>query len=213
MDENKRGKIIVVGMGPGNPRCVLPVAMESVQKAKILVGGRRLLADYAQEGQKTFPITGNLVETTEFLRREVVGNDVTIMVSGDPGYYSLLDLLRREFPSERIVTIPGISSLQYAFGRLNMPWHDAALVSFHGRDPSDEQISFSPGKTMGMLTDKERNSKTIAARLLRLGWPKDATFCILERLSYPDEKITVSTLADAAASKATGHCILIVAAQ
>ena len=65
------------------------------------------------------------------------------MVSGDPGYYSLLDALRRDFPAKQIMVIPGISAMQYAFARLALPWHDAVLASFHGRPPAAQDIAIS----------------------------------------------------------------------
>ncbi len=207
-------KIIVVGMGPGGGReYVLPIALKTVESARVLVGGRRLLADFARADQITFPITGDLPAVLNFLRRELAEGDVVVMTAGDPGYYSLLDTLRREFPPQQIMTIPGISSLSLAFARLSLPWHDAVLASFHGREPTAAQIAFAPGKILGLLTDGQNNSQTIAAKLLRLGWPTTHRMFILERLGYPDEQITAASLGEAAANAPIGHGVLIVAAK
>ena len=206
-------KITIVGMGPGAKEYVLPKALETVQNARVLIGGRRLLADFARNDQKTFPITSDLPAVLCFLRENLPKNDVTIMVAGDPGYYSLLDTLRREFPAEYIETIPGISSLQFAFAKLNLPWHDAVLASFHGREPAKAQLAFVPGKILGLLTDGERNSQTIAARLINDGWPPGTVLFVLERLSYPDEKIHKTTVEQATKDVPIKHCILIVVGQ
>ena len=210
MDGKKRHGITVVGVGPGAPQYVLPAALKAMQDAQVLVGGRRILADFARADQETFPITGNIAGVIEFLRERVKTHDVTVAVSGDPGYFSLLDTLRREFSSEILCTVPGISSLQFAFARLNLPWHEATFVSFHGREPDAQKIAFAPNKLMGMLTDGERNSRTVAECLLKFGWADGTPFYILERLSYADEKITRTTLAAAAKNTPVGHCVLIV---
>ncbi|MBQ4151919.1 MAG: precorrin-6y C5,15-methyltransferase (decarboxylating) subunit CbiE, partial [Schwartzia sp.] len=38
-------RIIVAGIGPGNPKYVLPAAAEVIKNADVLVGGSRALAD------------------------------------------------------------------------------------------------------------------------------------------------------------------------
>ena len=202
--------ITIVGIGPGNPSYTLPVAVETIKNARILVGGKRALADFAQAGQETFAITGNIASVMDFIRQSLNREDVTVMVSGDPGYYSLLDALRRQFPLEQLREIVGIGSLQFAFSRLARPWHDAALISFHGREPTDEQLQNAKHKVLGVLTDQERNSQTIAKRLLSLGWDESTPMVIAKRLSYEDEQITSTTLREAASNSGVGNCVLII---
>ena len=147
-------RIIVAGIGPGNPDYMIPAAREAIRGAKALAGGHRALEQFAESGrQNTMVIAGDIPGVMEFVRRELEQHDVVVMVSGDPGYYSLLDALRRCFPHEPIQVIPGISAMQMAFSRLALPWHDAQLVSFHGRRPAAEQLTYQPGRTIGMLTD------------------------------------------------------------
>ncbi len=132
------------------------------------------------------------------------------MVSGDPGYYSMLDLLLKKFDASLIEVIPSISALQLAFAKVSMSWHDATLLSFHGRKPTDAQLEFEPKKILGLLTDAEFNSATISEILLKSGWSKNARLIICSRLSYDDEEIIETTLADAVTSTPVKHCVLIV---
>jgi len=122
----------------------------------------------------------------------------------------LLDLLRKKFPLESIEVIPSISAMQLAFAKISLPWHEATLLSFHGRQPAREFLKFSTGKILGLLTDAEFNSATISELLLDCGWNKNSSVTICARLSYPDEKIFTTTLAAAAQSLPVKHCILIV---
>ena len=208
----KDHKIRVIGIGPGSPDYLLPAAAKAIDEAQVLVGGRRVLGQYAKidGSQKTFPITGDIPAVLAFIRQELAAHDVGVMVSGDPGYYSLLDALRREFPLERLEVIPGLSAMQLAFARLALPWHGASLLSFHGRRPEQEKLCYQPGRILGMLTDGNYNSRSIAELLLQEGWPAEARLAILLRLSYPDEEIIETTLGKAVEMDSKAHGILIV---
>lgn len=203
------GKIIVAGIGPGGAEYISPAARVAIDKAKILVGGRRALSQFAIEGQKIFPITADLTAAVKFIRDNLSTADVVVMVSGDPGYYSMLDVLRREFDPDIIEVIPSISAIQLAFARAKMPWHDATLLSFHGRRPSDEELFYKPRRILGLLTDGAFNSQSIAQLLIERGWLPTTRLIICSRLSYDDEKIIRTTLGDSARSEAIKHCVLI----
>ena len=203
-------KVIVAGIGPGHPDYVLPAAIRASREAEVLVGGSRALSDFAHEGQRTMTIRSDIPAVLEFIREALSGSDVVVMVSGDPGYYSLLDALRREFDEECLSVIPGISSVQFAFARLALPWHDASLLSFHGRRPSDAELAYEPGRVIGMLTDTKNSSRAIPKLLMEMGWPEDAKAAICARLSYEDERVVRTTLAGAATEKEETHCVMVV---
>ncbi len=203
-------KIIVAGIGPGSEEFITPAALKKIRAAKFLVGGRRALENFSAPNQITCAITRDLDAPINFIREKILLDEVVVMVSGDPGYYSMLDLLRKNFPPESIEVIPSISAMQLAFAKLALPWHDATLLSFHGRQPARDALKFSAGKILGLLTDAEFNSKTISELLMTCGWDKNSSVTICARLSYPDEKIFTTTLAAAAQSEPVKHCILIV---
>ena len=204
-------KIIVAGIGPGNIDFITPAALKKIRAAKFLVGGRRALKDFSATEQITCAITGDLDSALNFIREKISCGEVVVMVSGDPGYYSMLDLLRKNFPPTQIEVIPSISAMQLAFAKISLPWHAATLASFHGRQPAREVLKFSTGKILGLLTDAEFNSASISKLLIdECGWEKNSAVTICARLSYPDEKIFTTTLAEAANSEPVKHCVLIV---
>lgn len=205
-----QNKIIVAGIGPGSEDFITPAALKKIREAKFLVGGRRALSEFSTNNQITCAITRDLDAPINFIREKILLSEVVVMVSGDPGYYSLLDLLRKKFPPELIEVIPSVSAMQLAFAKISLPWHDATLLSFHGRQPARESLKYSVGKILGLLTDAEFNSASIAKILLNCGWDKNSSITICERLSYPDEKIFTTTLDKAAQNSPVKHCILIV---
>lgn len=168
------------------------------------------MSQFASDDRMTFPITADINAAVKFIRESLSIADVVVIVSGDPGYYSMLDVLRREFDPEIIEVIPSISAIQLAFARAKMPWHDATLLSFHGRRPSDEELFYKPRRILGLLTDGVFNSQSIAQLLIERGWLPTTRLMICDRLSYPDEKIIRTTLGDSARSEAIKHCVLIV---
>lgn len=202
--------MIVAGIGPGNPDFVLPAALCAIRSAKVLVGGSRALADFAVEGQCTMTIRGDIPAVLSFIAEKLREQDVVVMVSGDPGYFSLLDALRRSYDEELLQVIPGISSVQFAFARLALPWHDASFLSFHGRRPSDDELSYTPGRVLGIITDKAYSSRTIPKLLMEFGWPKEAKTAICARLSYDDERIVRTTLGGAITEREETHCVVVV---
>lgn len=205
-----QNKIIVAGIGPGGEDFITPAALKKIWAAKFLVGGRRALNDFAHDGQITCPITRDLDTAIDFIRDKLNLGDVVVIVSGDPGYYSMLDTLRKNFPPPSIEVLPSISAIQLAFAKLSLPWHGATLLSFHGRQPARAALEFTAGKVLGLLTDAENNSATISRLLINCGWAGDSRVTICDKLSYPDEKIFTTTLAEAAQSEAVKHCVLIV---
>ena len=206
-------KIIVVGIGPGDPAYLLPKAQKTIENARILVGGKRALADYSHSGARECVIGADIPGVLTFIREALTEDDVVVMVSGDPGYYSLLDALRRTFPIGQIEVIPGISSLQLAFARLVLPWHSARLLSFHGREPLATELVRTEDTVLGMLTDGRSNSQTIAERLIAAGWKSQDRMYVCTRLSYEDECIVEMQLGAAADADGIGHGVIVVCAQ
>ncbi len=60
------------------------------------------------------------------------------------------------------------------------------------------------------MTDAEFNSATVSEILLNCGWDKNSALTICAKLSYPDEKIFTTTLAEAVDAEPVKHCVLIV---
>ena len=152
----------------------------------------------------------DILGVMDFIREKLHGNDVVVMVSGDPGFYSLLSALKMNFSEEQLKVIPGISSVQLAFARISEVWQDAELISMHGRHASDEDLQYHPQKKLGILTDHEHNPSFIAQVLLDHGWPLVSKVWLGEGLSYEYENNKKMTLGEARSILGFTHCVMVV---
>lgn len=176
--------IQIFGIGPGNPEWLPPAIEKEVAQCDILLGGVRALELFPSFLGEKFRVDRDLPLTIQTIQQALcVKKQVGVLVSGDPGFYSLLPLIRRKFPEEILRVFPGISSLQFAFARAGVPWQDAELMSVHGR--SIEDLPLNVCKPLGILTGGENTPQRIAAYYRSYGF--NPQISIGNALSYPDE--------------------------
>ncbi|HWR40036.1 MAG TPA: precorrin-6y C5,15-methyltransferase (decarboxylating) subunit CbiE [Patescibacteria group bacterium] len=204
-------RIIVVGIGPGSPDYLPPVATRAINNARVLVGSRRALESLAPPAvAKTRVIDKDIAGVLDFVGQEAPAGGVVVMVSGDPGFHSLLVAMRQRFSPEQLHVIPGISSVQLAFAREGQVWQDAILLSMHGREAGDGTLDYVPGKKLGILTDGKNNPGCIAGQLLAQGWPPTAKVSLCRDLSYDHEKIGRALLSEAGELSGFDYCVMVV---
>ena len=118
----------LIGAGPGSRGSMTLDAVEAVRSADRVLAFPRL-----KESLKF--IRDDIVEIRRISEVEDAVNkdNLAVVVSGDPLFYGLAATLKRRGISiDRIV--PGLSSMQYAASKLQIPWHSMAFHSFHGRE-------------------------------------------------------------------------------
>lgn len=203
-------KLIVAGIGPGSRDYIVPKALRAIEGAHFLAGGKRALADYAKPGQETYPVTGKLSALADWLEGALQQDDVVVMVSGDPGYYSLLVWLKKKFPDTAFEVIPGISSVQSAFCLLSEPWQGASWLSFHGRIPEESALRYEEGKRLSFLTDHEHNPAYISGYLMQRGWPAETRAAACEHISYENQNVFEGTLSEMTDLEGFGESVMVV---
>lgn len=129
-------KIAIVGCGPGAAEYVTEAARRAVAGADVLFGGERFLNFFPDCPAKRIRIDADIPATLgQIAGSRAAGERIAVLVSGDPGLYSLAQGIIRRFGREGCEVVPGISSLQVAFARLGLSWTDARVLSAHGRAP------------------------------------------------------------------------------
>jgi len=194
------GKIRIVSMGPGNIDNMTWEAVQALYCADVLIGAEKYAELYPEYG---ILVPDKLVSGTIELIKANIDKNVSIMVTGDSGFYSLGKSIIKEFGCEKVTVIPGVSIVQMAFARLCEPWHDAVFFSVHGRD-ADIEIH---GDKFMVLCDNTNRASEIISRHIKFIETHD--IYAMEGLSMPEEKITKINSADDL-SKLTGNSLSVV---
>ena len=190
-------KINVVGLGPGNIKYLSTAGIDCIKEAEIVIGSTRQLSDLKtiiSEKQKIY-ILGKLTELITYLK-ENIERRITIIVSGDTGYYSLVPYLSKNLSKDILNIIPNISSYQYLFSKIGENWQNFRLASVHGREfDYVKNIDDKDIAGLVLLTDDIQNPYEVSKNLYNSG-VRNLTVIVGENLSYDNEKITILEIED-----------------
>ncbi|HEY8873776.1 MAG TPA: precorrin-3B C(17)-methyltransferase [Stellaceae bacterium] len=137
-----RGRLALVGIGPGDPAWRTPEAGALIDGAEDIVGYRLYLdlLGRAITGKRRHDSAIGAEEERARLALDLAaaGGSVALVSSGDPGIYGLAALVfelidreaRRDWSAVDIVVAPGVSAMQAAAARVGAPLgHDFCVVS------------------------------------------------------------------------------------
>jgi precorrin-3B C17-methyltransferase len=128
------GRLVAVGLGPGQPDGMTQRARGALLEAEHIVGYTtyvELLPDDVTEAAEELydtPMCGEVSRTEEAIDRALAGNDVAIIGSGDPNVYALaglaLEILESKGATASTVdfdVVPGVPAAQSCGARLGAP--------------------------------------------------------------------------------------------
>lgn len=194
----------IVGIGPGNKRYMLPIALETMENSDIVIGFKRAIESVDFVKTKKLQVN-SLKEIIDFILNNK-DKMISVIASGDPTFYGITEYIKK-FYGKDIEIIPGLSSFQYFFAKLKKSWQGIPLGSLHGRE--EDFIEVVKNKDVSFwLTDKINTPQAIAKRLIEEGI--NGIMYIGENLSYEDEKITIVDLKNVVNMKFTDLSIVII---
>ena len=127
-------RLYVLGAGPGDIEEVTPAVSAAIAASRAVACAPRHL--HIAAGHPNVIEMKSFKETFEHLREELKLGDAAVVVSGDTGIFSLLPLIKKNFPDDEITVLPGISSLQSLCAKAAETWQEAVILSGHGREDS-----------------------------------------------------------------------------
>lgn len=225
-DRSMKGCLYAVGLGPGDPALLTVAAVEILKKAdRIIVPKAKVKPSTAKDiltralgadlpfHVMTFPMTRDKDELDEQWKRntselrEMIkrGETVVFVTLGDISLFSTFFYLERElkcqYPSFPIKKIPGISSVQLAAVRFDLPLAQgdesycviplpadlnklSSYVDLH-----DSVVILKVGERLGELTQwlKREGLQNQASFVRRAGFP-DEHLCLSMDMLDPGEK-------------------------
>jgi precorrin-6Y C5,15-methyltransferase (decarboxylating) len=189
-------KILVIGMTAAGAAGLPQALIEQIERAELLVVGARHLAYFPAFAGATGAIGADVAPVVERLRAALAeGWRAVVLASGDPLCYGIGATLRRFFPAEALEIVPAPSAFQLAFAALAEPWHDAALLSAHGRPIADVVAAALAAPKAAILTDNRNTPAAVARALLDAGLAQTTPCAVCENLGAADERVVRSTLA------------------
>ena len=136
------GKVYAVGVGPGSPKYVTEIVKEIIQNCDIVVGYKYTLKTIENliEGKEIYEIT--MKDQEEYYQKIVSKlGDRTLVIpfTGDVNFSEseVVDRLIEIFGEVEI--IPGISSIQVAASRAQIPLDKSKVITMHVTTPIEDK--------------------------------------------------------------------------
>ena len=214
----KRGRVSLIGIGPGKSEWRTPEASRLVAEAEELIGYGLyidLLGPLAHgKPRHDFPLGGEEDRCRFALERAGEGRDVAIICSGDAGIYAMgalvFELLDRGDISDaarrvEVISAPGVSALQGAAAKAGAPLgHDFCAISLSDLLTPREDIlrrikAASEGDFViafyNPVSKKRRTLLAEARDILLQHRPADTPVLLASNLGRPEEKLVYRDLA------------------
>lgn len=133
------GRLKIVGIGPGDRDSLTPRAYQAIQSSRVIVGYRAYLQllNGLVTGKEIISsgMTQEVKRAKQAIEKTLVGNDVCLISSGDPGIYGMAGLILELMKNEEakridIEIIPGITAASTCASLLGAPlMNDFAVIS------------------------------------------------------------------------------------
>lgn len=184
--------VTVVGIGDDGPSGLGAEARTAVEQAELLLGGRRHLAWFTGHPAQTLPITDNLRDVVAAIERHR-HRRVVVLASGDPLFFGIGAYLSKKLGPNHLKILPHVSSVQLAFARVGVGWHDVTILSAHGRPLASVLRPALDAWKVAILTDDD-NTPDVVAAALRAAGMEDCRAVVGEHLGGPAERVVETTL-------------------
>jgi uroporphyrin-III C-methyltransferase/precorrin-2 dehydrogenase/sirohydrochlorin ferrochelatase len=219
-----RGRVLLVGAGPGDPELLTMKAVRALKAADVILYDRLLVGegvlDHARREAELIPVGkakgAHSVPQEEInallIARAQAGQTVVRLKGGDPFIFGRggeeLDALRAAGIAIEIV--PGVTAGIAAAASLQIPLthrdvsHTVTFLSGHeagGEEPSFEHLdlaALSSGKNTLLVYMGVTTAGLIATKLLEAGFKPDLPVLAVENASRDDERRVLATIAELA---------------
>ncbi len=223
------GSLTLIGLGPGDPALLPPLAAEALAAATDLVGYGRYLDRVPPSPGQVRHASDNreeLARARHALGLAASGRRVGVVSGGDAGVFGMAAAVFEAvaadpaFASLTIEVIPGISALLAAAARLGAPLgHDFCAISLSDNLKPWPTVlarlraAASAGFVLALYNPQSRARPwQLAAALdaLRTVLPASTPAAFATAVTRPDERITVTTLAEADPALADMRTLVLI---
>lgn len=207
-----RGRLTVVGLGPGSRDLTTPRAQQAIRDASIVVGYRPYVAqvkDLLRPGTRiaSTPMGKEEERTATAIDLARQGHAVALISSGDPAIYAMASpTLEQGTEGIEVEVIPGVTASLAASAILGAPLgHDHATISLSDLHTDWTTIlrrvqAAAEADLVTVLYNPRSRTRLHhlpdALALFAEHRPPTTPVAVVEEADRPDQRITLSTLAD-----------------
>jgi precorrin-6B C5,15-methyltransferase / cobalt-precorrin-6B C5,C15-methyltransferase len=182
-------RVVIIGIRADGLEGLSARSRAEIGAANFLAGGKRHLGLLGETAAQTFAVTNNLAELIARLRERSTEERWVVLASGDPLFFGIGHALVEALGNDQIVVEPTVSSMQLAFARAGLAWHDAALASIHGRPPAKVLLPLLGRHKIGLFTQDGASPAAVAEFFVERGLD-DYDAWVAESLGTPSERVT-----------------------
>jgi len=182
-------RIDVIGIGADGPAGLRAELVQCIQRAEFLAGGERHLRCFPAASGERFAIKDNVADLLTELSRRHPAQRCVVLASGDPLFYGIGAQLVATLGDDAVRIEPALSSMQLAFARAGLPWHNATLASVHGRALRPTLLPLLGQQKIGLFTTDGDTPTGIARFFLQFGLA-DYEAVVGENLGAAEERVT-----------------------
>ena len=207
-------KITVAGLGPGDKNYILPLVIDALQKADVVIGYDyyfQFCEEYLKSSAKTIamPLGKEEERAIVAIEEALKDNHVVVIGSGDASIYSMAAIVyetvaKHGHDNVELETLPGVSAFLAAGSKLGAPLgHDFCCISLSDLMTPWQVIEkrIKAAATGDFVTSlynpKSKKRYWQLGRLKKLFLevrdPKTPV-AIIRQVTRPEEKITIQTL-------------------
>jgi precorrin-6Y C5,15-methyltransferase (decarboxylating) len=196
--EKKGIDVVGVGLSPDD---LTPNHRRMIERADILIGGRRLLAFFSDLPAEKKIIGKDVDEVIAYIRQRMKHKRIVVLASGDPLFFGIGARLVDALGPQRVTIHPNVSSVAAAFARIKEPWGGMRVLSFHGRESERDLFrALEEEDRVAVLTDPERDPAWLAQRV-KARFGDGFRLAVMEALGSASERCGWYSLADAETEK------------
>jgi len=177
---------MVIGVGVGGREDLSAARVREILAADLLCASARHQEQFPEFAGERLVIASNVKEVAAACEAALGTRRAAVLGTGDPNFFGIGRYLAGRLGAERLRMFPAPSTMQEAFARLGLPWHEARFGSCHGRPIEGIVDLVRANPTVGLFTDPENTPRRIAQALLDAGLT-GATAHVCCRMGEKDE--------------------------
>jgi precorrin-3B C17-methyltransferase len=224
------GRLYIVGLGPGAPELMTPLAAKALSAATDLVGYRPYLARVPErDGQRRHESDNReeLARARQALDLAADGKSVALISSGDPGIFAMASAVfeaieqgGQTWPDVEVTVVPGVSAMLAAAARVGAPLgHDFCVISLSDNlKPWDvvlQRLEAAAGADFVIVLYNAASKARpwqLGEALSRIARHRSGTTPVVfaHAVSQADERIEITTLSAADHSRADMQTLIII---